>query len=84
MLRSLSHVSNIPVGMCVTLTPRGIPTRIPVLGGSGQTSNFQSFGFIVPSFAGIPARDLPARYETPEALRESLEAMQRVMDAAKG
>lgn len=33
---------------------------------------------------GIPARDLPAGYDTPEALRESLEAMQRVMDAAKG
>lgn len=33
---------------------------------------------------GIPARQLPAGYETPEALRESLEAMQTVMDEAKG
>ena len=45
-LRSLSQVWVCPVGKCVTFTPFGIPTRIPPFGGSGQISNFQSFGCI--------------------------------------
>ena len=53
---------NIPVGMCVTLTPRGIPTRIPVLAALAklQTSSHS----VSSCFAGMPANHNQPRLST--------------------
>jgi len=45
-LRSLSHTTAIPVGLCVILTPTDIPTCSPLVVANGQLSIRNSSGFI--------------------------------------